>query len=183
MSSQTEIHKFLATPELPDLGPGPRPGVRTEPELAAELTMLFKTAGIPAQRQDLIRALVLLWHDHLDTAHEIAQAVDNQDGAFLHGIMHRREPDYGNAAYWFRRVGQHPAFPEMARRVTTLLQTKGEGALLEKLVPKGKWAAFAFIKACEQAAESGKPGKQAALLREIQKVESEALLDWFSEPA
>jgi hypothetical protein len=174
---QTEIAKLLATPELPDLGPGPRGGVRTELELAAELTKLFKSSGLPAERQELIRALLLLWHDHLDAAHEIAQAVDNHDGAFVHGIMHRREPDYGNAAYWFRRVGEHPAFPEIARRVTTLLESEGEAALPHKLLPNGKWAPFAFIDVCQEAAEARKPARNTTLLREVQKIESEVLLD------
>jgi hypothetical protein len=33
----------------------------------------------------------------------------DQTLAFWHGIMHRREGDFSNSHYWFRRVGKHPA--------------------------------------------------------------------------
>ena len=35
------------------------------------------------------------------------------EGEFWHAILHRQEPDPGNAAYWFRRVGQHAVYPEV----------------------------------------------------------------------
>src|SRR5439155_4537203 len=107
MSGMDAIQKLLATPEPPDLGPGPRPGVETEGHLNRKLDEALRQTKLSIARQQLIRALVLLWHDHLDAAHVIAQEIESADGAFIHGIMHRREPDYGNAKYWFRRVGEH----------------------------------------------------------------------------
>src|SRR5437764_14172088 len=148
-----DIEKLLATPEPPELGPGPRPGILPEAELESKLDKLFDRGEIAAAKQPLIRALVLLWHDHLDAAHVIAQATDNADGAFVHGIMHRREPDYGNAKYWFHRVGSHPAFAEIARRVMASSSAQSDQPLLRELMPNGAWDPFAFIDACEEAAK------------------------------
>jgi hypothetical protein len=41
----------------------------------------------------------------------------------VHAIMHRREPDPWNSKYWWRRVGAHPCFPELARRAGAFLPT------------------------------------------------------------
>src|SRR5262249_24939293 len=108
--------KLLDGAGLPPLGPGPRAGVRAQAELDRELAAMPQLAALPAERRELVRALVLLWHDHLEAAHTISQGIETADGAFVHGIMHRREPDYGNAKYWFRRVGRHPVFPSLAGR-------------------------------------------------------------------
>ncbi|HPF39004.1 MAG TPA: hypothetical protein P5081_17005 [Phycisphaerae bacterium] len=61
-----------------------------------------------AGRPELVAA-VWLYVDELDKSHAISQGIDTPTGAFLHGIMHRREGDYWNSHYWFRRVGRHPA--------------------------------------------------------------------------
>ena len=108
MPNPPDLAHLLATSVPPQLGPNSRPGVWSESAIASELLPTFKSLSLSQERQELIRALILLWHDHHEAAHEIAQGVDNPDGAFVHGIMHRREPDYGNAAYWFRRVGNMP---------------------------------------------------------------------------
>lgn len=52
--------------------------------------------------------------DCLDASHQISQSIDSPTGSFWHGIMHRREPDYGNAGYWFRCAGAHPILDELA---------------------------------------------------------------------
>ncbi len=50
-----------------------------------------------------------LYIDDLDRSHTISQAIENPTGSFWHGIMHRREGDFSNSHYWFRRAGRHPA--------------------------------------------------------------------------
>jgi len=174
MSTPTD--PLLATSEPPDLGPGPREGTRSPELLEVELTRYFKNHEVPLKSRDLVKALVLLWHDHLEAAHTIAQSVDNADGAFVHGIMHRREPDYSNAAYWFRRVGRHPAFLEIARQAARLLKSAGNQTLARDLLPDGQWDPFAFIAACERVADKAAGDAERQLIRELQRLESETLL-------
>jgi hypothetical protein len=52
-------------------------------------------------------ALTALWHDargDWEEAHRIAQAVDDEDGAWVHAYLHRKEGDSGNARHWYRRA-------------------------------------------------------------------------------
>lgn len=174
------MNQFLSTADSPELGPGPRAGVRPLAALNHELEEALARAGLTDDRGELVRATILLWHDHLDAAHTIAQDVETKDGSYVHAIMHRREPDYGNAKYWFHRVGRHACFAELAARVTANLKAAGEDKLLETLVPRGQWDAFAFVDACEAA--SRRPGNDArvVLLRKIQEVEFQVLLDYLS---
>jgi hypothetical protein len=58
---------------------------------------------------DVSAPLKALWRDaHGDWngAHEIAQAIDDEIGAWIHAYLHRKEGDPGNASYWYRRAGQ-----------------------------------------------------------------------------
>jgi hypothetical protein len=72
--------------------------------------------------------LVALWYDakgNWDVAHETAQAVDDDTGAWVHAYLHRKEGDDSNAAYWYRRAGKpiarEPLAEEWTRIVTALL--------------------------------------------------------------
>ena len=199
MSDQTttQFNQLLATPEPPALGPEPRAGVMTEAALNAKLGALFRETKLSATQQELIRSLLLLWHDHLDASHSISQGIENADGSFVHAIMHRREPDYWNAKYWWRRVGAHPAFGKISRCVGELLagSRRREEAdsggikpirlvtsaattkeLVTELLPGGKWDACAFVDACEAAP---KGSEREVSLREIQRIETEVLLEFF----
>ena len=175
---QAQFKPLLATAENAPLGPGPRSGRLTLSDLNSKLDATFKATKLPPVRQDLIRSLVLLWHDHLDASHQISQSIENPDGSLVHAIMHRREPDYWNSKYWWRRVGIHPAFPEIASRVEQSLKTNGDSALQKKLVPSGKWDPFAFVDECEAVAVSDSIDR-ARLLQEIQRIESEVILKYF----
>ncbi len=172
-----DFKKLLAIGGLPNLGPGPRTGTLAGTALTEALDPLLSQTTLPPISRQLVRSLILLWHDQMDAAHEIAQAVENTDGSFVHGILHRREPDYGNAAYWFRRVGRHPSFPQITTRVMALLASKNERR--DELLPKGAWDPFAFIDLCERNAGKPPSNLQVTLLREIQGVESEVLLEYF----
>lgn len=168
--------KGLLTAGLPELGPGPRAGVAPMKQLNETLDRWLSDSKLPGDSQELIRALVLLWHDHMEPAHEIGQSIENEDGSFVHGILHRREPDYGNAAYWFRHVGRHECFPEIAKRAAELLRSKNESAMEKQLIRNGEWDAFGFIDACERAAGRG-GNASVELLRLIQGIETEVLLE------
>ena len=77
-------------------------------------------------RSDCLAAGLLLLTDHADASHEFSQRNegrgDPRTADYWHGLMHRREPDAGNAAYWFRRVGNHPALVEAGRGLSCWLR-------------------------------------------------------------
>jgi hypothetical protein len=177
--NSARFSQFISHPEPPELGPGPRANVQTAAALNRQLDEALIQAGLTSTRVEMVRATVLLWHDHLDAAHGLVQDVETKDGSYIHAILHRREPDYGNAKYWFRRVGAHPCYDELAKRTSALLKAKGQADLEECLLPRGQWDAFAFVDACEAAEGDPDPARDA-LLREIQRMEFEILLDHLS---
>lgn len=161
---------LLARPGTPPaLGPQRRPG--TLPADDVERAVTEALAGAERPRAAEITALALLWHDHLDAAHEFVQERPGADAAWVHGLMHRREPDHGNAAYWFRRVGRHPAFPALAQAVAALPVEPGRQPLRDRLVAGGAWDAFAFN---DGAAEAGAADED--FLRAVQAEEFTVLL-------
>ncbi len=65
------------------------------------------------QRPELAAGL-WLYADNLERCHDLCQNLPDSTGAWWHGIMHRREPDYPNAHYWMRRAERAVA-PELLR--------------------------------------------------------------------
>lgn len=173
-----KIQSLLHADELASLGPEPRSGREPLQLLEARLRQIFSEIKLLESAQPLIRSLVLLRHDHLDESHSISQDIHNADGSFLHGIMHRREPDYGNAKYWFHRVGEHACYPLIAERSSTLLAGADGKHLRAKLIRDGKWDAFAFINECEAASGCGDL-EAIDQLQQLQAIESRTLLEHF----
>jgi hypothetical protein len=173
----SSVQALLATAQVPELGPGPRTGVDSESTLERKLKDVFFNSTIQAENQELVRALVLLWHDHLDSAHALAQDIQSPEGAFVHAIMHRREPDFSNSKYWFHRVGKHPAFALIANGVEEILRPQDVKNLHSTLLPDSHWDPFAFVDACQK---STRTGELREVLRQIQAVEIKSLLFFLS---
>ncbi len=80
-------------------------------ELVALVRKIVASPSLAAQ--PLLCAGLWLYVDELDRSHVISQGIENPTGSFWHGIMHRREGDFWNSHYWFRRVGNHPAMKQI----------------------------------------------------------------------
>ncbi len=100
----TELLELIVAAPMPGLGDGPQ---------FADLATWIQTNW--RQQSSLANAGLWLLAGHLDESHQISQSIETPEGSFWHGIMHRREGDYWNAKYWFRRVGRHPVLTELAK--------------------------------------------------------------------
>ncbi len=120
---------------------------------------------------------ILLYHGRDGEAHEAAQALSTPDGAFWHGIVHRREPDPGNAAYWFRRVGRHPVFPTL-RAAVREVEAQFPGC---RLGMGADWDPIVWIDFWESARRDT-DSSQWRMATEIERVEWRVLFDYCSEP-
>lgn len=76
------------------------------PMTLADFRATVSAADPPA---DLSPALRALWHDargDWEEAHRVAQDIEHATGAWIHAYLHRKEGDFGNAAYWYRQAGR-----------------------------------------------------------------------------
>ena len=147
----------LVRAPLPELGPGvPLEAARKN---LKSLTIETLFTGHAVHDEDMARCCIsalLLHNNFLDESHVISQEIETVEGSYWHGIMHRREPDAGNAKYWFRRVGPHPVLDEMKKT-------------------QGYTSPFDFIDFCERVRGSGSKDEQVA--RQIQFLEWTLLFD------
>lgn len=149
--SSPEVHALLKTKRPSDLFPSCR-----SPEAALAGLWLYFSC----------------WEE----AHTLAQNIPTPEGSFWHGIVHRQEPDPGNASYWFHRVHNHPIFKPLMSAAQEIAAAQNH-----QLPWQGKWDAFAFIDYCEKARRCpGSTQEQVAL--EIQRAEWQLLFDHCARP-
>lgn len=170
-----EIAELLQSAELPPLGPGKPVKQAFEYLNALDVTSLSEK---PVQDREMAEACLSgLWlrFNYLDRSHTISQDLHDSTGSFWHGIMHRREPDYGNAKYWFRRTGDHPAMVSLAERAHELAAEEDLDSATQFLADNS-WDPYAMVDACAAVARGDctKP----ELLQKVALAEWETLFQY-----
>lgn len=161
-----------------------------DPDWAAQLALVSDDDLLGARVVDpsmagALRSGILVRGDLFGEPHAICQDIPTATGSYWHGICHRREPDFGNSRYWFRRVGEHPRFGDLFREISELAArpaSEWRGRAVERVLKEGAWDPFLFIDLCEDAER----GRRSELLRELeclQELEIEGLLRYCYESA
>ncbi len=180
---------YLSAITLAGLGAAPYAGPSlvqarpTRPNLhwtATEVTLaeVFPRASRP--RRLALSAGLLQILDFWEDSHEAAQEADDLGehtfSPYWHAIAHRRQPDPANAGYWFRRVGRHPIFVELAESLASICEAHGDSLLSTQLLSQGAWNPIGFVSFCVEA--SRQPGSEKErLARRLQRGEMLRLLD------
>jgi len=69
----------------------------------------FESLTLEKPPRNLTPALLALWEDrneNWEAAHRIVQDESDNDSAWVHAYLHRKEGDQNNAGYWYARAGK-----------------------------------------------------------------------------
>lgn len=158
-------------PRAYELGPGaPQRDLHSS---LSRLTPEHAFAGCTLRNQQYARCCLAgawLWNDFLSESHAISQEIETTSGSYWHGVMHRREPDYENSNYWFRRVGAHPVFvplAEFAAKLSALAVAEpnsiaASSSFARELARGGEWDPYRFVAWCEAIARGKDPAHELA---------------------
>ena len=164
-----QLHSFshdkltvLPAPLLSAISQSPVPGLADLPSntslaAAIEAARSSRWQAITESAQALCESGLWLLAGDLDRSHDISQENHSPEGSFWHGIMHRREGDFGNAKYWFRQVGDHPLFEK--------LNELTDGVYADP---------YDFVDACSRAVQAGGKTEEQCML--AQWIEWQALM-------
>ncbi|MEO1994432.1 MAG: hypothetical protein ABGZ17_04070 [Planctomycetaceae bacterium] len=165
---------------LPDLAPQP-PDSNRDWLKRLLLSDSVASSGGASTASMAWQAGLLQIHDYLDESHQFSQSIEGRgrfhDGDYWHAIMHRREPDFSNSKYWFRRVGPHPVFDRL-RPVAAELLAVAEPPQVGKwhsTLCGSSWDPLAFVDLCQHAL-STQDQRLISVAQQIQYVEMELLL-------
>jgi hypothetical protein len=116
----------------------------------------------------LIRAGLLYAYDGIDESHRIVQEIATEYASYWHGMLHRREGDFENSRYWFRRTGRLGVFGEMHARVAEVSPLMGR---------QSDWDPYVFVGQCEQARFGGDVNQKELVA--LQRIEFEVMFDYL----
>lgn len=115
----------------------------------------------------LVRGGLFYAIDAIHEAHKFFQDAPGDLGAYWHGMMHRREGDFDNARYWFRRAGALPCFAAMHR-------TAGEFSA--DMARQPSWDPYLLTGECERARFGAEENGVALAL--LQRAEFAGVFDY-----
>ncbi len=116
----------------------------------------------------LIRAGLLYAYDAIDESHRIIQDIVTSNASYWHGMVHRREGDFENARYWFRRTGKLGVFSEMHARAAEVSPLMGR---------QEDWDPYVLVGQCEQARFGGDVDQKE--LAALQRIEFDVMFDYL----
>ena len=157
---------------------------RAKPSVLAPTTVRDRDLNREITRlspDDLVKSALFLWNDDLDACHEICQTVKTTTGSYLHGVMHRREADYGNSKYWWRQVGHHEVFKELPAAALEGLKAETNPSKELQAIRKSvgnEWDPFRMVDWCEASDRGRTKPDVTAFLEALQLREIEALTTW-----
>jgi len=134
---------------------------RSSPDVKAALAVLARRKLLP----EAALAGLYLYFSYWQEAHEIAQNISTPEGSYWHAIVHRQEPDAGNAGYWFHQVGAHAIFPALRELAAQIGVDFGP-----------RWDPLAFIEMCERARRQPGSDTESMAIR-TQRAEWQLLFD------
>ncbi len=147
MKSETFLHSLMPRTALPSLLHTEKRDQKISKEIEAEIAK--RKADIPSPRCVAWEALIRLWWNQWNAAHELVQAQEgNIDCDLIHAILHRREGDYGNSQYWFAQTGESDAFAAIALGVASTLKDHEKWRNI--LLAGGQWRSKAMIQLVRQ---------------------------------
>jgi len=143
-------------------------------EEARQLLKTFKPRDLfPNQEEpEAPMAGLYLYFSCFEEAHQLLEYCETPEGELWHAILHRREADTGNAAYWFRKAGPHPTFSLLTRAAVKVLHR-----IRDAEFRTGRWDPFAFAAFCDRARKQPASAQMKAAM-EIQLVEWQILFDY-----
>ncbi|HTU92007.1 MAG TPA: hypothetical protein VMF69_18130, partial [Gemmataceae bacterium] len=162
------IAELLREPWTPPLDAGTaNHEIRTRLEALASGNAFVPHRLRDSGMADACRAGLWLYHNFLDESHRLSQELHTPTGSYWHALIHRREPDFDNAKYWFRRVGVHPIFEPLRQAASELAAAAPPPAAF--LRSQSAWDPFAFVDLCAAVLIDRAPCED--LCRQIQKRE------------
>ncbi len=144
----------------------PMPGLDAGPKCEATSKRIRNVLSDHPQLLGTVsEAAIWLLAGELDRSHDVSQSLTSAEGSYWHGMMHRREGDFWNAKYWFRKVGKHPVFEQLAGEIArTSPKGSSEAIGCADLYNPAKLPA-ALVDECERVLAS--QAVQTALLQRI----------------
>jgi len=115
----------------------------------------------------LVRGGLLYALDDLDGCHAYFQDAGSDLGSYWHGMMHRREGDFDNARYWFRRAGKLPFFDSLHHEAAQFSAD---------MANQSSWDPYLFTGQCEQHRFGAED--ESGELAKLQRAEFDVVFDY-----